>query len=153
MALTMMRLRNLPKAGFSGVRTMCDVSDLPERHTRYLAGTATEFERSGTMNTYLLVDPSERQIYGYFSIGPGIRCAVGNPVFEVAHLFGVSEDIENTLVTYAMDIVRAFNDHVCHADISARCKKEQFGLFSNRGFTYRGDVPGGFIRMQYREFS
>ena len=152
MSLAMMRLRNLPKAGFSGVETMCNISGLPENHTRYLAGTATEFERSGTMNTYLLVDPSERQIFGYFSIGPGIRCAIGDPVFEVARLFGVDEDIEYTLVTYAMDIVRAFNDNVCHAEISARCRKEQFGLFSNRGFTYKGNVPGGFIRMQYREF-
>lgn len=81
-----------------------------------------------------------------------MRCAIGKPVFEVAHLFGTSEKIEYKLVSYAMEIVRAFNDRVCNATISARCRKDQFGLFSNRGFSYNGDVPGGFIRMRYEGF-
>lgn len=57
MSMAIIRLRNLPKNGFYGVKMLCDQSGIPERNARYLAGIATELEMSGSMNTYLLIDP------------------------------------------------------------------------------------------------
>ncbi len=104
------------------------------------------------MNTYLLLSPSEHRILGYITLGPKLSGTPGTPVFEVTSLFGMTEDIEYALIGYAMDVVRVFNEKVCRASINAKCRKEQFPIFSHRGFVRTGYVSGGYIRMQYSEF-
>lgn len=152
MHMTITRLKNIPLCGISGIDAICRTSDLPKNQTKYLIGKATELEMSGSMNTYLLLNSFDNQILGYFTIGPKLSRTLGTPIFEVTNLFGITEDIENTLIEYAMNVVKTFNEKVCYASISARCKKEQFSIFSNRGFVYNGCVSGGYIRMQYLEF-
>lgn len=152
MNMAMVRLRNLTVTNHPDTKAIYDEQMIPESDVRYLAGTAMKLEMSGSMNTYVLLDLSKHNIYGYFTIGSGVECGIGKPIFEITRLFGITESIEHRLITYAMEIVRAFNDRVCPTAISVRCRREQFDVFSYMGFSYYGDVPGGFVRMRYGGF-